>query len=312
MKVAALSGGVGGAKLALGLDRILPKDALTLIANVGDDFTHHGLPVSPDIDTLVYTLSGLADDERGWGLAGETWAFMDALGRLGGAAWFNLGDRDLAMHVLRREALDRGESLSTFTEAVRSRLDIAARILPATDARMPTIVQTVEHGPLAFQRYFVERRAEPTCTGFAFEGAAEARPAPGVLEALQAADVIVLCPSNPFISIDPILAVPGLRDALAAAAAPVVAVSPIVAGEAIKGPTAKMFRELGFAPSPEAYGERYRDFLDAVVVDDADVASVAALEALGLKAEATGTVMRSAEDKVGLAKFVLNFAERVG
>ncbi len=305
MKVLALSGGVGGAKLALGLDRVIASEALTLIANTGDDFVHHGLHVSPDIDTLVYTLAGLNDDGRGWGLAGETWGFMDALGRLGGEVWFNLGDRDLAMHVLRSERLAAGETLSAVTDAVRRKLGIAARILPMCDTPIPTVVETAADGDLPFQRYFVERQAAPTVTGFRFEGAEAATAAPGVLAAIQAADLIVVCPSNPFISIDPVLAVPGVRAALRAVSAPVVAVSPIVAGEAIKGPTAKMFRELGFTPSPAAVAERYRDFLDAMILDRLDVDNVAAVAALGLRTATEQTVMRSLDDKIQLARAVL-------
>lgn len=308
MKVAALSGGVGGAKLALGLDRALPSGGLTVIANTGDDFRFHGLPVSPDIDTLIYTLAGLNDEARGWGLAGETWGFMGALGTLGGEAWFNLGDRDLAMHVLRRQALDAGRSLSALTESIRTQLNIRARILPMSDMPTPTVVETVEHGPIPFQRYFVERQAAPTVTGFVFEGIAEAAPAPGVLDALAAADVIVVCPSNPFISIEPILAVPGIRQALRQASAPVIAISPIVAGEAIKGPTAKMFRELGFTPSPAAVAERYRDFLDIMIVDEQDAAAEPAVQALGVETRLAQTVMRTLDDKIRLARTVLDLA----
>jgi len=309
VRIAALSGGVGGAKLALGLDRVIGSEDLTLIANTGDDFTHHGLPVSPDIDTLVYTLARLNDEARGWGLEGETWGFMEALGRLGGETWFNLGDRDLAMHVLRAEALARGETLSEATDRVRQRLGIAARILPMSDRPIPTIVKTVEHGDMPFQRYFVERQAAPTVTGFRFEGAEAAAPAPGVLAAIAAAEAIVVCPSNPFISIDPVLATPGVRQALRDAAAPVVAVSPIVAGEAIKGPTAKMFRELGFTPSPAAVADRYRDFLDVMIVDERDAATADDVAALGLKVELAQTVMRSLDDKIALARTALAAAE---
>lgn len=305
MKVTALSGGIGGAKLALGLDRVLPPGDLALIANTGDDFRHHGLHVAPDIDTLVYTLAGLNDEARGWGLAGETWGFMEALGRLGGEAWFNLGDRDLAMHVLRTERLNAGARLSETTEATRLKLGIAARILPMSDDPIPTVVRTVEHGDLPFQRYFVERQAAPTVVGFRFEGAAAAQPSPGLLDAIGAATAIVVCPSNPFISIDPILAVPGVRDALCAAVAPVIAVSPIVAGDAIKGPTAKMFRELGFTPSPAAVAARYRDFLDVMVVDEQDRDAAPAVEALGVRTAVAQTVMRGLDDKVGLARAVL-------
>ena len=305
MKVVALSGGVGGAKLALGLNTVMASDDLTLIANTGDDFQFHDLHVSPDIDTLVYTLSGKSDEVRGWGLAGETWGFMEALGELGGEAWFNLGDHDLAMHVLRTEKLRQGISLSAITADVRQALGIAAHILPMSDQAVPTIVHTVEHGPLSFQRYFVERRAEPAVTGFTFEGVDAARPAPGLLDALAAADRIIICPSNPFISIDPVLAVRGVRDALANASAPVIAVSPIVAGDAIKGPTAKMFREMGTEPSVQAVAARYQDIVDLMIIDEQDLAAVKDVQALGLGVVTAQTVMRTLADKTALAETAL-------
>ena len=305
MKVVALSGGVGGAKLALGMNTVMASDDLTLIANTGDDFQFHDLHVSPDIDTLVYTLSGKSDEVRGWGLAGETWGFMEALGELGGEAWFNLGDHDLAMHVLRTEKLRQGISLSAITADVRQALGIAAHILPMSDQAVPTIVHTVEHGPLSFQRYFVERRAEPAVTGFTFEGVDAARPAPGLLDALAAADRIIICPSNPFISIDPVLAVRGVRDALANASAPVIAVSPIVAGDAIKGPTAKMFREMGTEPSVQAVAARYQDIVDLMIIDEQDLAAVKDVQALGLGVVTAQTVMRTLADKTALAETAL-------
>ena len=305
MKVVALSGGVGGAKLALGLNTVMASDDLTLIANTGDDFQFHDLHVSPDIDTLVYTLSGKSDEVRGWGLAGETWGFMEALGELGGEAWFNLGDHDLAMHVLRTEKLRQGISLSAITADVRQALGIAAHILPMSDQAVPTIVHTVEHGPLSFQRYFVERRAEPAVTGFTFEGVDAARPAPGLLDALAAADRIIICPSNPFISIDPVLAVRGVRDALANASAPVIAVSPIVAGDAIKGPTAKMFREMGTEPSVQAVAARYQDIVNLMIIDEQDLAAVKDVQALGLGVVTAQTVMRTLADKTALAETAL-------
>ena len=305
MKVAALSGGVGGAKLALGLNTVMGSDDLTLIANTGDDFQFHGLHVSPDIDTLVYTLSGKSDEVRGWGLSGETWGFMDALWELGGEAWFNLGDHDLAMHVLRSEKLRQGVSLSTITADVCQSMDIAARILPMSDQLVPTTVHTVEHGPLSFQRYFVERRAEPAVTGFTFEGIEAAQPAPGLLDALAAADRIIICPSNPFISIDPVLGVPGVRDALANASAPVIAVSPIVAGDAIKGPTAKMFWEMGTEPSVQAVAARYQDIVDLMIIDKQDASAAAAVQALGISVVTAPTIMRTLEDKTTLAAIAL-------
>ena len=303
--VLTLSGGVGGAKLALGLNTVMGSDDLTLITNTGDDFEFHGLHVSPDIDTLVYTLSGKSDEVRGWGLAGETWGFMEALGELGGEDWFNLGDHDLAMHILRTEKLRQGISLSAITADVRQALGIAAHILPMSDQAVPTIVHTVEHGPISFQRYFVERRAEPAVTGFTFEGIDAARPAPGLLDALAAADRIIICPSNPFISIDPVLAVPGVRDALAKASAPVIAVSPIVAGDAIKGPTAKMFREMGTEPSVQAVAARYQDIVDLMIIDEQDAAAAKDVQALGLGVVTAQTVMRTLEDKIALAETAL-------
>jgi len=307
MRVVALSGGVGGAKLAYGLNQVLASDSLSIIANTGDDFIHHGLPVSPDIDTLMYTLAGLNDGVRGWGLAGETWAFMEAMGSLGGETWFNLGDRDLAMHVLRREALDGGQPLSVFTARIRNALQISARIFPMSDTRVSTFVETVEEGILPFQRYFVHLKASPQVKGFYFDGADVAKPCPGLIDAIQEAQRIVICPSNPFISIDPILEVPGIRQALIKSKAKVVAVSPIVGGEAIKGPTAKMFRELGVTPSPNAVAQKYSDFLDVMIVDQVDARDHKLMDSFGVQTEVAQTVMRTADDKLALAELALRF-----
>jgi LPPG:FO 2-phospho-L-lactate transferase len=307
MRVVALSGGVGGAKLAYGLNQVLASDSLSIIANTGDDFIHHGLPVSPDIDTLMYTLAGLNDSDRGWGLAGETWAFMEAMGSLGGETWFNLGDRDLAMHVLRREALDGGQPLSVFTDCIRNALQISARIFPMSDTRVSTFVETVEEGLLPFQRYFVHLKASPQVKGFYFDGADVAKPCPGLIDAIQEAQRIVICPSNPFISIDPILEVPGIRQALIKSEAKVVAVSPIVGGEAIKGPTAKMFRELGVTPSPNAVAQKYSDFLDLMIVDQVDARDHKLMDSFGVQTEVAQTVMRTADDKLALAELALRF-----
>jgi LPPG:FO 2-phospho-L-lactate transferase len=230
---------------------------------------------------------------------------MGALEKLGGETWFNLGDRDLAMHVLRREALDKGQSLSTVTEYFRRTLGISARILPMSDTPVSTVVETVEEGPLPFQRYFVERQSLPKVTGFRFEGVAEALPPPGLLTAIQEAERIVVCPSNPFISIDPILAVPGVRHALIEASARVIAISPIVNGEAIKGPTAKMFRELGFTPSPIAVAEKYKDFLNVMVIDETDAETSNMCKISGLEVKVAQTVMRTDADKVALAEYIL-------
>src|SRR4051794_3408909 len=236
--VLALSGGVGGAKLALGLYRVLPSDTLTVIANTGDDFEHLGLSISPDLDTLLYTLSGQANPELGWGRAGETWNFMQALEALGGETWFRLGDGDLATHVERTRRLEAGESLSAISDDFRRRLGIRARLLPMSDDPVRSRLRTGEGGWLHFQDYFVRLRCAPTISELAFAGAAKSRPHPDFRAVIADPELraVIVCPSNPFISIDPILAVPDIRDALRACRAPVVAVSPIVAGQAVKGP----------------------------------------------------------------------------
>ena len=307
--VLALSGGVGGAKLALGLYRILPSDALTVVANTGDDFEHLGLSISPDLDTLLYTLSGQANPELGWGRDGETWTFMAALEALGGETWFRLGDGDLATHVERTRRLKAGESLSAIIDDFRRRLGIRARLLPMSDHKVRTRLRT-ESGWLDFQDYFVRLRCEPAVSELAFAGAETARPHPDFLAALAEPDLraVIVCPSNPFISIDPILAVPGMREALRACRAPVVAVSPIVAGQAVKGPTAKMMAELGLPVDAATPARRYRDFLDLYVADEADAPAVAALD---LPVVLTRTLMRSLEDREALAHTVLAAADRV-
>ncbi len=303
MSVVALSGGIGGAKLALGLYRVLPPEALIVAANTGDDFEHLGLSVSPDIDTLLYTLAGIDNPETGWGRRGETWTFMAALGQLGGETWFRLGDGDLATHVERSRRLAAGESLSRITEDFRSRLGIAARVLPMSDGRVRTRLRTDE-GWLDFQDYFVARRCAPVVREIAFAGAAEALPQPDLLAALAQEDLrlVVICPSNPFISIDPILALPGLREALRASRAPVVAVSPIIGGQAVKGPTAKMMAELGLPVGAAAVARHYGDLLDLYVVDEADADEV---RGLGLPVVLAPTLMQTLADKETLARRVL-------
>ncbi len=303
MSVVALSGGIGGAKLALGLYRVLPPEALIVAANTGDDFEHLGLSVSPDIDTLLYTLAGIDNPETGWGRRGETWTFMAALGQLGGETWFRLGDGDLATHVERSRRLAAGESLSRITEDFRSRLGIAARVLPMSDGRVRTRLRTDE-GWLDFQDYFVARRCAPVVREIAFAGAAEALPQPDLLAALAREDLrlVVICPSNPFISIDPILALPGLREALRASRAPVVAVSPIIGGQAVKGPTAKMMAELGLPVGAAAVARHYGDLLDLYVVDEADADEV---RGLGLPVVLAPTLMQTLADKETLARRVL-------
>ena len=311
VRVLALSGGIGGAKLALGLACAMAPERLMIVANPGDDFEHLGLTICPDLDTLTYTLAGLADPEKGWGRAGETWSFMAALAELGGETWFQLGDKDLALHVERTRRLAAGEPLSRIAQDVARRLGIAARVTPATDDSVRTIVETAG-GPMAFQRYFVAERSAPTVVGFSFEGADTARPADAVVEALESDGLIaiVVCPSNPYISIDPILAIPGMRARLIAAPAPVIAVSPIVGGEAIKGPTAKMMRELSRPVSVEGIADHYGDLLDGLVIDPADQGARDRLRARGLRVAVAETVMQTEADKVALAEVVLWLASR--
>ena len=307
--VLALSGGVGGAKLALGLSRVLPLEELTIAANTGDDFEHLGLAISPDLDTLLYTLSGQDNPELGWGRRDETWNFMAALDRLGGATWFRLGDGDLATHVERTRRLAAGERLSSIVDDFRRRCGIAARLLPMSDDKVRTRLDT-DGGWLDFQDYFVRLRCEPAVRRIEFAGAADARAHPGLLQALADPGLraVVICPSNPFISIDPIIALPGLRAALAACRAPVVAVSPIIGGQAVKGPTAKMMRELGLSVDAAAVARRYRQFLDLYIADEADRDAVAGLD---LPVVLARTLMTTLGDRERLAQIVLDGAARV-
>jgi LPPG:FO 2-phospho-L-lactate transferase len=306
--VVALSGGVGGAKLALGLYRVLPPGTLTVVANTGDDFEHLGLQLSPDLDTLTYTLAGLDNPETGWGRCHETWTFMAALASLGGETWFKLGDGDLATHVERTRRLARGESLSAVTDDFRRRLGIAARLLPMTDRRVRTRLST-DAGWLDFQDYFVRRQCAPRVREIAFAGAAAAAPHPDFLAALKAPDLraVVICPSNPFISIDPILALPEARAALRACRAPVVAVSPLIGGKAVKGPTAKMMAELGLPVDAAAIARHYADFLGHYVADAADVA---ALGDPGMPVTFAPTLMTTLAEREALARAVLEAADR--
>ena len=307
--VLALSGGIGGSKLALGLARVLSPGSLTVVANTGDDFEHLGLHISPDIDTVTYTLAGVQNPETGWGRAEETWSFMAALGELGGEMWFQLGDRDLAVHVERTRRLRAGEPLSAITADIARAFGVDSIIVPMTDGRVRTRVITRD-GPLDFQRYFVERRCEPRVTGFVFDGAAEARPHPDILAAIGNPQLraIVVCPSNPYISVDPILALPGMRAAIASSHAPVIAVSPIIGNEAVKGPTAKMMAELGRSVDVLTVAEHYAGMLDGYVIDTVDAAHASSLD---IPVVACPTLMRSLADRENLAKAVLAFADRL-
>jgi len=305
--VVALSGGIGGAKLALGLSRILPADELLIVANTGDDFEHLGLSISPDIDTLTYTLAGLDNPVTGWGRRDETWSFMDSIGALGGEDWFKLGDRDLALHVERTRRLRAGQTLSEMTADVCRRLGIGPRIVPMSDDHVRTRVRS-DTGWIDFQDYFVRQQCRPVVQELSFEGAAQAKPQPDIIAALRSGSVraVIVCPSNPFISVEPILAIPGMRDALKQSGAPIVAVSPIIGGEAVKGPTAKMMRELGLDVSAAAVAARYGDLLDGYIVDHADADGVGNIRA---RVTIARTLMKSLEDREALARVTLDAAD---
>jgi LPPG:FO 2-phospho-L-lactate transferase len=303
MKVVALSGGVGGARLLDGLAQAIQPGLLTAVVNTGDDFVHLGLHVSPDLDTVMYTLAGLSHDERGWGLAEESFAGLAMVKRYGGPDWFGLGDRDLATHLLRTEALRAGEPLSAITARLCGALGVAHPVLPMSDQPVRTMIETVGEGTLPFQQWFVRRRAEPAVRAVHFEGGRA--PAPGVVAAIDACDVVVVGPSNPYVSVDPILCLDGVRGAIASK--PVVALSPIVGGAAVKGPLASMIRELtGEAASAGAVARHYRGLVHAMVVEQGDEGTVASIPVL-----ATQTVMRSRSDRVRLAREVLELASRV-
>jgi LPPG:FO 2-phospho-L-lactate transferase len=309
-RVVALSGGIGGAKLALGLARVLPQEELLIVANTGDDFVHLGLHVSPDLDTLMYTLAGLDNPELGWGRRDETWSFMETLASLGGETWFRLGDRDLAVHVERTHRLARGETLSAITAEFCRRLGVAVRVLPMSDDPVRTRLRTDE-GWLDFQDYFVRLQCRPVALEIEFAGAATARAQPDFLNALGEATLraVIICPSNPFISIEPILAMPGVRAALAACRAPILAVAPIVGGRALKGPTAKIMAELGIAPSAAGVAARYGDLLDGYVMDHADAAEAAGV---GPRVTLAATVMTTLAAREALARSVLDAADAIG
>jgi LPPG:FO 2-phospho-L-lactate transferase len=307
--IVALAGGVGGARLARGLAAVLPPARLTLVVNTGDDFEHLGFTICPDLDTVTYTLAGVANPVAGWGRAGETWHFMEALGALGGETWFRLGDRDLALHAVRSTALARGAPLSEVTQAIAARFGIRHRIVPMSDDPVRTRVRTAR-GEIAFQDYFVRRQCRPRVAGFRFAGARRARIPPGLERILRAGRVraAVICPSNPYVSVAPILAVPAIGAWLKARAFPVVAVSPIVGGAALKGPAAKMMRELGADASALGIARHYGERVDGWVIDHADQRLAGAIEAEGRAVLVTDTIMSNRSRSAALARRVLAFA----
>jgi LPPG:FO 2-phospho-L-lactate transferase len=304
----ALSGGVGGAKLSLGLARLL-GERLSIVVNSGDDFEHLGLHISPDVDTALYTLAGLVNEETGWGRRDETWTFMGALAKLGGPTWFKLGDGDLATHVDRTARLAAGETLSGICAHFAAKLGVTARVLPMTDGTVRTVVET-DRGTLAFQEYFVRDQCHPAVRDIRYDGAAAAKPTPQVLEALGAPTLagVIICPSNPWLSVEPILALPGMRKSLRARGVPVIAVSPIIAGKAVKGPAAKIMAELGLEPDSRSIAWHYEGLIDGFVIDTADEALAAGMP---MPAIVTNTMMRTLDDKVALARQCLAFCDRL-
>ena len=306
-RILALAGGVGGAKLALGLAGVLPADALTVAVNTADDFEHLGFSISPDLDTVMYTLAGVANPETGWGRQGESWTVMEALGALGGETWFRLGDKDLATHIERTRRLRAGETLSVVTGDLARRLGVKPAMVPMSDDPVRTMV-TTDQGELAFQDWFVRLQCRPTVQSVRFAGVEKAKPSPALLDMAGLRGVIV-CPSNPFVSVAPILALSGVRAALMAAKIPRIAVTPIVGGQAIKGPAAKMLAELGHDVSALGVARYYRGLIDGFMLDKEDAALATEIEALGMRVRVADTMMRNDEDKRRLAADALAFVD---
>jgi LPPG:FO 2-phospho-L-lactate transferase len=302
--IAALAGGVGAARFLAGLSRIVKEEDLSVIVNTGDDIELFGLHISPDVDIVTYTLAGIVDEAKGWGVMGDTFQCLEMLKALGFDTWFGLGDRDLATHLYRTESLKKGYTLTQITREISSVLGLKTKILPMTDDMFETRVRTSE-GSIHFEEYFVRRQAKDQVLGIEFVGVATAKPAPGVLDAILDAEIVVVCPSNPIVSISTILAVDGVRDTLKRTNARVVGISPIIAGMPIKGPADKMLRCLGFEVSAYGVAKLYSDFLDTFVIDTKDTESKSRIENLGVNVKVTNTVMKSLEDKVVLAKVVL-------
>ena len=288
--------------------RIVRPDDLVTVVNTGDDFQHLGLHISPDLDTVMYTLAEVADPDRGWGIAGETWAFMEAISRFEEETWFNLGDKDLATHLYRTRALKQGLGLAAVTRALSRSFGIEHRIIPMTDDPLQTLIVT-DRGTLPFQDYFVRLGCRPRVRAIEFSGSGQARPHPDFAALISGheLDAIILCPSNPFLSIDPILSLEGIRSGLQSAGAPVVAVSPIIGGKALKGPAAKIMKELDMPANNLSIAEYYGDFLDGLIIDTADARETRAIEQLGIKVKVTNTVMRSVQDRIDLAETTLRF-----
>lgn len=306
--VVTLAGGVGAARFLDGLARVLAPERLFIVGNTGDDAEIHSLHISPDLDTVTYTLAGLADPERGWGIRGDSFRCLEALGRLGAETWFQLGDRDLATHLYRTERLRQGDTLAQVTAGIAAALGVRAAIVPMSNDRVRTRICTPS-GELEFQTYFVQRRARDTVVSLRFDGAAEAAPSPGLIEAIAEAEAVILCPSNPFISIGPILAVPGVRDALRQRRERVAAISPIVAGRALKGPAARMMKSMHLRPAAVEVARLYSDFAGVFVLDETDGTQAAEVKALGVRPLVTNTIMRGLRERKALARAVVRELE---
>ncbi len=308
--IVVLTGGTGGAKFVQGLEQAVPPAQITAVVNTGDDLMWWGLHVSPDLDSITYAIAGLLSRERGWGVEGDTFHCLQAIGRLGAPTWFQLGDRDLAVHLTRTQLLAQGKTLTEATEVITRGLGIASRVLPMTDAAVETRVMTPA-GELSFQEYFVRERWQPEVSGVRFFGSETARPAAGILEAIHKADGVLIAPSNPITSIGPILAVPGIREALRHTPAPVAAVSPIVGGAAVSGPAGKLMQSQGLRVSVEGVARAYADFLDVLIVDGRDTGAASGVESLGVQVSVTNTIMKSAADRRALAEATLAAATNI-
>jgi LPPG:FO 2-phospho-L-lactate transferase len=304
--IAALAGGVGAARLLRGMVEVVPPADITAIVNTGDDTVLHGLHIAPDLDTVMYTLADAINTETGWGLAGETWRVMESLRRLGGVTWFSLGDQDLATHCYRTQRLSEGAALGVVTAELARSWGLGIRLVPVTDDLLRTRLQLIDGPEVGFQEYFVRLRHDVAVSGVRFEGAEQARPGPGVLEALQAADSIVVCPSNPVVSIGPLLAVPGVEEQLAMARDRIVGVSPIIAGAALKGPADRLLREMGFESSVVGVARWYASWMGTLVIDEADADLAGAVEAEGVRCVVAPTVMSSVDRSAALSRTVLD------
>jgi LPPG:FO 2-phospho-L-lactate transferase len=306
LHIVALAGGVGGAKLADGLAQVLQPEHLTVIVNTGDDFTHLGLRISPDLDTVCYTLAGMANPETGWGRVDDTWRVLDNLKKMGMADWFQLGDADIATQLVRTMRLNKGTSLSQITSDFCKVWNVKVKVLPMSDDIVRTWVST-NQGELEFQEYFVHQHSEPLVNGFKFEGIESAKPAPGVIQVIEQCDAVIMCPSNPWVSIDPILSVPNIKAAVKKH--PIYGVSPIIGNQTLKGPAAKMFSELGIQPSALAVAQHYADLLDGILIDESDDFLVGDINKLGIQSYATDILMRDRQDRARLANEIINIIQ---